>query len=479
MNYFRFRKYDRLRYSTIFRRWLAEQADRLGQTPKQVFDTYLVGQRLGMADVEKLGSGRTGQLRLISTNNRYPNRNLANASGAEQSNAGIFDHYVGSGDVDGIVLLAVNSYVWLNSLEKPANSMSIRRIYIAMNGIVKQFKWGGATTSTVTAANTADPLSGFKISDVMLPSEFGLSEFVVGTPFQIRHEISVPAGGTFCVLEGWGGTRGGGHTYATGTVNCTTLDGTGDLFYDGAVNQAPQSWTPIVLGTFVSGDPAVGIDHGDSIANGVGDTRRLGLGYPEKGRINNDRATAIAGLNVSRPSGSGFDWTNIPQLVMLAKYANYMFNQMGTNSFSAAANVDLSAVNYTANLSINTYKALKANQAVGDGLKPFKVIQGELLPRLKNPPTGDGLNQQAPYTVQWDVGGNVDQFHNILATSAAVDKVMIHDDLTRADTVRGNTNFYLSKAALTLLPDGTHPSEAQVIPLYGRYRQTVDGLWAA
>jgi len=49
--------------------------------------------------------------------------------------------------------------VQLSSLEKPTNAITISRIYIEMNGIVKLFTRGGATTSTVTAANTADALS--------------------------------------------------------------------------------------------------------------------------------------------------------------------------------------------------------------------------------------------------------------------------------------------------------------------------------
>lgn len=54
MKHFRHRKYNRIRYQRKFRKWLTTQATRLGKTPKEVFDTYLIGQGMSMADVGKL-----------------------------------------------------------------------------------------------------------------------------------------------------------------------------------------------------------------------------------------------------------------------------------------------------------------------------------------------------------------------------------------------------------------------------------------
>lgn len=53
MRYFRYRHYERLRYSTKFRKWLVAQATRLGMTPKAVFDTLLVQGKMSMDQVTK------------------------------------------------------------------------------------------------------------------------------------------------------------------------------------------------------------------------------------------------------------------------------------------------------------------------------------------------------------------------------------------------------------------------------------------
>jgi lysophospholipase L1-like esterase len=53
MQYFRYRHYERLRYSTKFRKWLVTQAARLGMEPKVVFDTLLVKGKMTMTQVGK------------------------------------------------------------------------------------------------------------------------------------------------------------------------------------------------------------------------------------------------------------------------------------------------------------------------------------------------------------------------------------------------------------------------------------------
>jgi hypothetical protein len=53
MQYFRYRHYERLRYSTKFRKWLVTHAARLGMEPKAVFDTLLVKGKMTMTQVGK------------------------------------------------------------------------------------------------------------------------------------------------------------------------------------------------------------------------------------------------------------------------------------------------------------------------------------------------------------------------------------------------------------------------------------------
>jgi lysophospholipase L1-like esterase len=64
MRYFRYRHYERLRYSTKFRKWLVTQAARLGMTPKQVFDDLLVKGKMTMEQVVKYAKPVT-ETRLI------------------------------------------------------------------------------------------------------------------------------------------------------------------------------------------------------------------------------------------------------------------------------------------------------------------------------------------------------------------------------------------------------------------------------
>jgi lysophospholipase L1-like esterase len=64
MRYFRYRHYERLRYSTKFRKWLVTQAARLGMEPKLVFDDLLVKGKMTMEQVAKYAKPVT-ETRLI------------------------------------------------------------------------------------------------------------------------------------------------------------------------------------------------------------------------------------------------------------------------------------------------------------------------------------------------------------------------------------------------------------------------------
>jgi hypothetical protein len=390
----------------------------------------------------------TNVFRFSSPTNRYLNFPYTPNASYVMTNCSRYEHRIGSGDQFELGARASNNYLWLGDVESPGNTLTVVNLFMEVPGKTSQrVTFSGANGTTLTDGAFDIPF------DPILPSAFGLTEFPIGMQYFIRAEATIPAGGRLCTVDTWDTDNIAGHVFDNTVVQCTNIGGSGDLLYTGSVTFASQSWTPIMVGKFVSGDPVVALCAGDSVPNGVGDTPSgMGRGFFGRSLIGSSWATALAGCNATRSSGNAQAWGAAPALVALCKYSNVLVEEYGTNNFPSGPNPDPSSVGYIAGLSQNIWTIAKANASTASGTTPYRVFRTKLLPRT-NPPTGTGISDQAIYGGAWDSGGNVDLFNTAMSAGVGVDKFISFDAIVRA--AEPNQHFWLS--GLNSSVDGTHP----------------------
>lgn len=404
-------------------------------------------------------AGPTGALRFASAANRFANTPQAPAAAFVLGCANRHKHVIGSGDLSEIRLLDYNCYVWLGSINNPGNTRTITDAFIEIGGTTVRVTYGGLNGSTM-----ADGAFGL-VSDAVLPSSFSLAKFAKGTVFYVRYVFTIPNTGSavFPIIPQWptnysGDTSSGGNYYNTVLTSPNNLTGQGDITYTGVAPSFTNGYTPLVIGKFTSGDPRTFICAGDSVSDGVGDVGDgFGIGFFERALFNGSNATALAGVNISRSSGTAQAWTSSPALTDLCKYANGLVEEYGTNNFDNTANGNASTVNFVIGLSSSIWSTCRTNASAVAGTKSYKVIRTKLLCRT-NTPTDNTPAGQTVYGPKWDVAGNADDFNT--GTVTGPDVFIAWDTFARFNQTVGNANYYKWINGLASTADGTHPVRA-------------------
>ncbi len=397
----------------------------------------------------------TGIVRFSSPLNRFLEYPLSPNAAYVMSNCSRYEQRIGSGDQIELGARANNNFLWLGDVENPGNTLTIVNMFMEVPGKTSQrITFGGAHGTTLTDG-------AFDVaSDPILPAAFGLTVFPIGMQYFIRSEVTIPAGGRLCSIDTWDTNNIAGHVFDGSSIQCTNIAGSGDLTYTGNVLYASQSWTPIMVGKFSLGDPKVVLGAGDSVLSGVGDSSDgMGNGFFGRALCGSSWATSIAGCNASRSSGNAQAWQSSPALSALAKYANMLVEEYGTNSFDNTGNIASSGVQYTVGLSRFIWTTCKSGASQATGAAPFKVVRTKLFPRT-GLPAGPLVTDQTVYGPKWDVSGNVDEFNTSVAADAAVDAFVSFDTLARASQTLGNASYYKWLNGINSTADGTHPAKS-------------------
>jgi hypothetical protein len=339
---------------------------------------------------------RTGLLRYISPTNSIPTL-LETMSSTETDLAAKEVHYIGSGDVDGIRAL---NFGWAHGTTGvqicPAYTIvEAWLVRVATNQAVP-FKWAGATSRAVASGESQ------VISDQITPSQFGLSTFARGDKFITAFHLTCGAGGKFPATAIRAGTQlpsGSVMAYDPATSTITNLASTATLGVSGLPRSSRPGFSPVLLGTFVSGDPIVCMGIGDSIVADVGATSRAGDAggsFFARSLWPTDKVIAnpFAGFNAGLPGGVPSAWltaTNGSQakLNALLQYANRFVEEYGINDISYPAMLDNSK---------GIWAAIKAN-APQSGGRAVKIARTSLWVRENGagqPDTGYGPTGNIP-----------------------------------------------------------------------------------
>ncbi len=212
------------------------------------------------------------------------------------------------------------------------NALNITKCSLERVTTVAEFT--PVTVSNSRSFTIADGANTTVISDVILPSSFtGLTEFPANTEFWVRIEGSVTTAGHIIVGSRQSETGGWGRIYNTATASFSDVDGVGDivLLSGSDPGQLTQSYVPILVGKFVSGDPKTLFIVGDSIIEGTGSLGTTGtfvnlacrnLGLPKL-------EMSQGGQSQLQAAATASNWT--PYL----KYCRVLLDEFGTNNVNA------------------------------------------------------------------------------------------------------------------------------------------------
>lgn len=393
----------------------------------------------------------TNILRFSSPTNRTPNNKRVNSTSTVQRMVTRVPHYIGSGDQFELRPVLNNWCQWLGSTDLPGNTQTVYNTFMELPGVsTKRCTYDGGANGTILIDGQDD-----KVGDPITPAAFGLAKFTQGTLYYMRHEVEVPAGGTFMSVDTFDANSSGGHVFDPAVTQCTNIGGSGDLQYNGAVTFTSLLVVPLMIGKFVSGDPVTWFFVGDSITNGVGDTlsNGRGKGYAGRALAGSDWATSIAGCNASKPNGQAAAWSS--RMAKLCKYANNHWEAFGPNNFDNTPNADPSTVGYVLDLSRAIWQSCKDSASTVPGATPQRTFRMKMLPRT-DAPTGTTEASQSVYggaTGKWRYpNGNAVDFNSRLASEPLIYKVISFDSFTRSTTELDKWKYGTDNTI-----DGTHP----------------------
>lgn len=212
------------------------------------------------------------------------------------------------------------------------NAFTVTECYLERVTGVSEYvpvKVGGATTFTVPDGGS------YLLSDVILPSAFtNLTQFNASMEFQFRIKGTVASAGMKIPAGRAAETYSGSDSvyariYNPATVSYSSMAGTGQISVVSGSDpgQLTTAYCPILLGTFVSGDPATALIIGDSLVAGTGNLGQVGSFMTVI-----HRNLEIPKLEISL---GGMSQTTAQTYLSLwgpcMAYARIMYDMMGTN----------------------------------------------------------------------------------------------------------------------------------------------------
>lgn len=373
---------------------------------------------------------------------------------------------VGSGDLSQIVLAFGAWNLFAGNINFLGNAYTVVSCSIEKDGGTYAPVTFSAGRSKVIADGTAESLS-----DPISPTAFGLATFARGTKFWIRVEYSVASTGLNLPrgklsTTQWG--TGAASAVLTSGAVASAVDATGAMTFTSGNAAFTQPYSPMVLGKFVSGDPATFIGIGDSIMSGYTDAStgfgQLGgfsFGLTDSDHVSNP----LGGANFGYTGSSANFWASANNniLVNYLKYAKYAVDGYETNRVNS---------NGALAVAKSETQALWA-QCAANGIK--RILRLKLLPR------STGSDGTLPYSTSWSVaGGDAVAFNDWLntpnlglASGVTISPILL--PAVRASLDPTNDNYYrwLGATSGNLGPnttDGTHPNAAGYALIAGNFR---------
>lgn len=362
------------------------------------------------------------------------------------------------GDRSDLVLSFFNWITYVTSFILGGNAYTIEECALEKDGDTSSVPvmFGGSRTKVIAAGDTDIQ------SDPVLPADFSLSQFDDGIKMWIRLLVSVTTSG-HQVPEGiaYNGIRGGSFPDWVGfafdpseNTTVSDVDSYGPISLGDEVHftNNPRPVTPIVLGTFVSGDPPTWNGFGDSIIDYSNDTL-TGFGFAgffARAMTNDSHDGSWVGgmdFGISGAKASVWTGTNAAKAMAYWAYGKFAVDEFGTNNFASSDSLGTTQDQAAALWAL----------AYSEGIQG--ILRAKLLPRLSA--TSDAYQTESGQTklAEFTTGGAADQFNTWLDTqigaglcTTVIDWPTVRGVDTWKWVVDGTSNYATS--------DGIHPSPA-------------------
>ena len=388
------------------------------------------------------------QLRVVSTENRFPNA-LAGQSGM-QDYCSQFT-FVLAKDCDRLVFNFMNTTMQPGGTQDNSNALNINSFTIHDN-VSKSVNVTFPTSGTSTLAMAAGDYD--QNSNVVTAASMGLSVFSAGVKYYGKVFIDVPATGNNVPLMDRNGFSTAGMAYTWWDRTTTTVSnktGVGAPTFSGGTTQTKGTgFCPFVLGFVADGsDSTSWALIGDSIMVGTGDNSRTDAqaGGGAWQRACMDGARLIASMNLARVNATTIAYNGV-NAVKVRAYLKYGVNfalETDTNDLTATG-TGITLANLQAN---NTQLVTKARAAGA-----VKVLRIGLFPRADS--SSDGFTTVANQVInaQWQSGVPAQALAWYPTQVPAVYDAFVAMNSVRDATV---TYAWTVVGGANVQSDGTHP----------------------
>lgn len=313
-------------------------------------------------------------------------------------------------------------------------------------GPVVQVTFGGQTSAVIT-----DGMNDLQ-SDVLLPSQFGLTEFPVeASSWFVKMRLNFPSGGGLRYSDSRSNSAFGAGAqhwfYNPSVTTLSNFNGPGVLTRTGtAANNRDTGYTPVVLGAFTpAAHRPTYMTVGSSTAAGSADGKQsFSSGLFSRAMTITERPRAHLHWAATGSGTTGI--MENPKVLYWLKYANTFVDQIGANSVDG-----LTFVNHQ--VALNDIWALARSNGVS------KIVRSYYNPRTSSSDSFTTTAGQTPDT-HWGVGSRADQLNQWFSekvSQGVLDAVLPLTAFFAADAprkwfVNGTPNYSTS--------DGQHAESA-------------------
>jgi lysophospholipase L1-like esterase len=369
--------------------------------------------------------------------------------------------YIGSGDVESLILSFNGWYFNYAGQNALGNSYNVLKAAIEIEGDTYSvpLTFGGVRNKVINSGDTdiqTDPINARAFSRASIPRN---------TKCWIRADCSVNVSGQSLPGTGWSWNEppwstGGSLWIDPAVFNGFVVDsyGVASAGSAGGYDLGNYPNVPIVLGTFVNGDPTTLIALGDSITYGLNDTLTgfsLIGGFSRATGDDAHTGSILAGANFGVSSALASHWVGATGPQAYLKYAKYGLEQYGTNEFTGGGSSAVAQTN-----SSNLWAIMFAA-----GIE--KIIRNHVPPRT----LADGVT---PANIDYQAGGAARQFNSWLDT-LSVPNLIVYDNNSFRAGASGDLYYqWLGGSANTF--DGTHPNAAGYILESNDYRAVFENI---
>lgn len=337
------------------------------------------------------GGGSAKPLRALSPTNVINGVSLNAAAGTQLHTLDRMPIWVGSGDADSMVLSFNGWYVNASGVVTAMpNDYTVVALRIEPPGatLLSQtvpVTFSGSRSVVVTAGSTDLQC------DVLTPAMFGLTKFTRGERYLLRLELAVaaaaqkfPTNTTVSYLSGVGIAL----VFDPAVFNGSSVDvpGVGGISTgsNGGFTQQQQPYMPIVLGTFVTGDPMTAFGTGDSLVQGQNDSSQKGYiaGGFTRSLLDTDlNANPVGGITMAcsgAVAANMWGTTNATNLAApFMRYCKVLYEEFGTNEYQNAPGTAPATTMAHSQLVWDTWK--------GVGNSASMIFKALFTPRILSP----------------------------------------------------------------------------------------------